>query len=100
MLDSNHRHAQGDVEVMLGSTVEVRYLDSNEVEVYTLVHPEDADIKNNRISSFTPAGHALYGKRVGDVVEIAGPGGSVEVRIESIQQADGAPTGKEDVGSN
>ena len=57
--------------VAIGSSVAVRDLETNEVEVYTLVLPNRADISLNRISSLTPVAHALYGRRVGDIVEVS-----------------------------
>ena len=55
--------------VSIGSTVVVRDLETNEVDVYTLVPPNHADISLNRISSLTPVAHALYGRRVGETVD-------------------------------
>lgn len=70
--------------VDIDATVEIRDLASDELEVYTLVLPEAADIRRNRISSFTPIGRALFGRRVGDIVEVEAPTGAVNIRIESI----------------
>jgi transcription elongation GreA/GreB family factor len=70
--------------VSIGSTVEIRDLHSNEVERYTLTHPRDADIAHNRISSLTPMGKAIFGRTVGDTVEVNAPGGQFRVRIEAI----------------
>ena len=72
--------------VAIGSCVAVRDLETNEVEVYTLVPPNRADISLNRISSLTPVAHALYGRRVGDTVEVSAPGGSIHLRIVSIRR--------------
>lgn len=74
-----------DAKVTIGSTVTVRDLDTGEREVYTLTPPGQADITNNRISSLTPVAHAIYGRRAGDEVEVAAPGGAVRLLIESVQ---------------
>jgi transcription elongation GreA/GreB family factor len=71
--------------VLIGSTVEIRDLHSNERETYTLTRPADADITLNRISSLAPLGKALYGRRTGDIVAVDAPGGVFRVRIESIE---------------
>lgn len=73
-----------DRAVTIGSTVEILDLEANELEVYVLVHPDHADIRRNRISSFTPVGRALFGRRAGEIVEVEGPTGSVNIRIENI----------------
>jgi regulator of nucleoside diphosphate kinase len=76
--------------VAIGSTVEIRDLHSNDLEKYTLVRPHEADIAFNRISSLTPVGRALYGRRPGQVVAVDAPGGTFRVRIEAIEhQPDG-----------
>jgi hypothetical protein len=72
--------------VAIDSTVEIRDLDTDESEVYTLVHPERANILRNCISSFTPIGRALIGRRAGEVVEVAAPRGAVRIRIEKIRR--------------
>jgi hypothetical protein len=72
--------------VAIDSTVEIRDLDFDESEVYTLVHPDKANILRNRISSFTPIGRALLGRREGEVVEVAAPRGAIRIRIERIRR--------------
>lgn len=74
-----------DAKVTIGSTVTVRDLETGEREVYTLTPPGQADIAHNRISSVTPIAHAIYGRRAGDEVEVAAPGGAVRLIIESVQ---------------
>jgi len=75
-----------DDVVTIGSTVAVRDFESNEVDVYTLVPPNRADISLNRISSLTPVAHALYGRSAGETVEVLAPAGAVHLRIESIHR--------------
>jgi transcription elongation factor GreA len=73
-----------DEVVAIGSTVVVRDLENNEVDIYTLVPPNQADISRNRISSLTPVAHALYGRSAGETVEVSAPGGPIQLRIESV----------------
>ena len=70
--------------VTMDSIVEVRDLDTGEVDSYTLVFPEQADIGANRISVVAPVGTALLGCRVGDVVRVAVPSGKRRLRIDAI----------------
>jgi transcription elongation GreA/GreB family factor len=71
--------------VAMWSTVAVRDLETHEVDIYTLVPPAQADIALNRISSLTPVAHALYGRRVGDIVDVAAPAGAIQLEICSIR---------------
>jgi transcription elongation GreA/GreB family factor len=73
--------------VTLGSTVVLRDLDTNELETYTLVRPDEVDILRNRISSFSPLGLALGRRRTGEIVEVDAPGGWVHLEIASIFDA-------------
>jgi transcription elongation factor GreA len=74
-----------EVVVAIGSTVAVRDIETNEVDVYTLVPPNRADISLNRISSLTPVAHALYGRRVGEIVEVSAPAGAIHLQIVSVR---------------
>jgi transcription elongation GreA/GreB family factor len=72
--------------VSIGSTIDIRDLHTNEIERYTLTHPREADIARYRISSLTPMGKAVFGRGVGDTVEVDAPGGLFRVRIEAIDR--------------
>jgi transcription elongation GreA/GreB family factor len=72
--------------VTMWSTVAVRDLETHEVDIYTLVPPDWADIALNRISSLTPVAHALHGHRVGDIVDVTAPAGVIRLEICSIRQ--------------
>ena len=52
--------------VTMNSTVSFRDLGTNEVETYTLVYPDRADIANHKLSVLAPIGTAILGYRVGD----------------------------------
>lgn len=86
-VDRTHLPIPPPNSVEIGSTIAIRDLDTNEVEVYTLVTPNKADIRRNRISSLTPVGRALYGLKVGEIAEIVAPGGKAAYRIESVLEA-------------
>jgi transcription elongation GreA/GreB family factor len=61
-------------EVQPGSRVRVRDADGEEEE-YTLVRTGEGDPAQGRISTESPVGRALLGRRPGDKVEVQTPGG-------------------------
>lgn len=67
--------------VAMHSTIWFRDLDTGEVEQYTLVYPDKADVTRNRISVLAPIGTALLGFRVGDTVNWKVPLGTRRLRI-------------------
>lgn len=70
--------------VGLGSEVKVLDLDKDEESTYTLVTSEEADATQGKISTSSPIGKGLLGKRVGDTVKIQIPGGFREMEILSL----------------
>lgn len=69
--------------VNVGSTVEVRRVETDKVITYQLVGSFGADPINGKISDESPIGAALKGQRVGAVVEVVAPNGNtfhLEVR--------------------
>jgi regulator of nucleoside diphosphate kinase len=81
------RIASSDVPadvVTMGSTVHLRELETDEPWTFTVCFPEEADIREDRISVLSPVGTAIIGCRLGDVVDWPVPGGKVRIRIESI----------------
>jgi transcription elongation GreA/GreB family factor len=71
-------------QVGIGSTVTIRDVQTDEREVYTLVRPEDVDIDRDRISSYSPLGKSLGGRRAGDIVDIDAPAGILRYEIEAV----------------
>ena len=67
--------------VGLGSTVVVYDVKTENEISYRLVTSEEADFANGAISTTSPIGRGLLGKRVGDVVEIRTPGATKELEI-------------------
>lgn len=67
--------------VGLGSRVVVLDLTKDEELAYSLVTSEDADVSQGRISTSSPIGKGLLGKRVGDTVKITIPDGTRELEI-------------------
>ncbi len=69
--------------VRLGAKILVRGADGEE-ETYVVVAPNDADPRTGKVSSQSPVGRALLGRRVGESVVILAPGGSFMVKIQSV----------------
>jgi transcription elongation factor GreA len=70
--------------VGLGSTVTVLDLTKDEEVTYQLLTSEEADVAQGRISTTSPIGRALLGKRVGDTVKVMIPGGTREMEITQL----------------
>jgi transcription elongation factor GreA len=67
-----------------GAKVRVLDTGANEEYVFTLVGPDEADVKNGRISINSPVGKSLLGKDVGDTVVIKAPARTMEYEILEI----------------
>jgi transcription elongation factor GreA len=70
--------------VGLGSHVVVLDLTKDEELTYNLVTSEEADAVKGKISTSSPIGKGLLGKRVGDTVKIQIPDGTREMEILSL----------------
>ena len=71
-------------KVVFGATVVLLDQDSEEEKKYTLVGTDEADLKEGKISVISPVGKALIGHRVGDVVSIRVPAGTVDYEVLDI----------------
>ena len=67
--------------VAYGSTVTLYDLDSGDEITYTLVMAEDSDIAHSKISTVSPIGRGLMGRRESEEVEIATPAGKRRFEI-------------------
>ena len=72
-------------KVIFGATVELLNFNNDEKISYQIVGDEEADIKANKLSVYSPIGRALIGKEEGAEVLVDTPGGQVEYEILSIQ---------------
>lgn len=73
-----------DDVITMNSAVCLEDLDTGEEEVYTLVFPENADLKQGRISVLAPIGTGMLGYEVGDTFEWEVPAGKRRLRVKSI----------------
>lgn len=60
---------------VFASTVLLENVDTEESVEYQLVGPDESDINSGRISVSSPLGRALLGKKPGDEIVLAAPGG-------------------------
>ncbi len=70
--------------VQILSKVEIRNVKNNMKMAYTIVSETEANLKEGKISVQTPIAQGLLGKKVGDVVEIKIPHGTVQLEILNI----------------
>ena len=73
-------------EALLGAKVKVMDKETSEEFVYMLVSEEESDFSENKISFTSPVGKALLGHKVGDVVEISVPAGTINYEITKISR--------------
>ena len=68
-----------------GSRVVLYDVEKDTEVQYKLVSSEEADFKNGLISTTSPIGRGLIGKKVDDTVKIATPNGIREFEVRSVQ---------------
>ena len=68
----------------LGSTVVLYDVDKEKEVTYELVTTEESDVPAGKISTSSPIGRALLGKRDGDLAEVRTPRGLKEFEILSL----------------
>lgn len=73
-----------DTTISLGSEVKILNLKNNKEMVYRIVGTTESDPFNNKISNESPVGKALLGKRLGDVVDVVNPNGTIQFKILEI----------------
>lgn len=67
--------------IIFGAQVEVKNLANSKVLTYTLVGSDEVDVTSGKISSASPIGKGLLGKKIGDVVEVDIPKGKLRLEI-------------------
>ena len=81
VLDTSNRNADS---VQLLSRVEMTNMGNASRMTYTIASPHEANLREGKISIKSPIGQALMGRKVGDVVEVRVPAGTLRLRIDSI----------------
>jgi transcription elongation factor GreA len=86
-----HAHILDDAnmskdEVLIGATVKLKDMDTEEEMEYTFVAEVEADYTQNKISVTSPVGKGLIGHKLGEVVEIKIPAGILKYKILNISR--------------
>lgn len=71
-------------EVGVGSVVTLRDLELEEDMTLQIVGSTEADPENNKISEDAPIGIAALKKKVGDIIEVEAPVGTIKMEILAI----------------
>lgn len=74
-------------KVAFGAKVRVLDVEAEEEYIFTLVGPDEADVKQGKISTTSPVGRTLLGKEVGDTAVIKAPARTIEYEIVEISFA-------------
>ena len=74
------------VGVVIGCTVTLCHLDSEEEVDYTLVSPSEADPAQGKLSVASPMGEAILGRTTGVIVDVAAPAGTLRYRIARVKR--------------
>lgn len=72
-------------KIAFGAKVKILDVNTNEEKNFILVGPDEADIKDGKISIDSPVGKSLIGKSVGDAVTIKAPAKTIEYEILEIR---------------
>ena len=67
--------------IVFGATVTLLDLDVDKEITYQIVGVDEAEIKEGKISIFSPLGRAMIGKKAGNVVEFYSPKGDKEYEV-------------------
>ena len=73
-------------KVQILNKVTMKNLKTNTSMTYTLVAESEANLKEGKLSVGTPIAKALLGKKVGDVVDVEVPSGSVKFEVVEISR--------------
>ena len=70
--------------VTMNSIVKLSFVDTNKEVQFQIVYPPQANIKENKISIFSPIATALIGYKEKDEIEWIVPAGLTKIRIDEI----------------
>ena len=71
--------------VSFGSIVSLVNLATEEDVTYQIVGEDEAEIKDGKVSVYSPVARAMIGKEVGDEIEVRAPSGIIGYEIMDIQ---------------
>lgn len=70
--------------VTMNSIVKLSFQNNNKQIQFQIVYPEQANVKENKISIFSPIATALIGYKENDEIEWIVPAGLTKIRIDEI----------------
>lgn len=70
--------------ITMHSIVKIKYISNDKTFTMQLVYPEEANIRENKISIFAPIAMALLGYKKGEIINWLTPGGKIKIKIEDI----------------
>ena len=70
--------------IVFGAQVKVKDLDGLDIEIFHLVGPGDEDYNTNKILTHSPIGQGLLGKKIGEIVHIVVPMGTIRYEVLEI----------------
>lgn len=68
-------------KIVFGATVTILDLEIEKEVTYQLVGVDEADVKEGKLSVFSPLGRSLIGKKKKDIIEVQSPKGDKEYEI-------------------
>ena len=71
-------------EVSMGRTITIQELPDEEPEEYQIVGESESDPFNGKISNESPMAKGLLGHKVGEVVEVDVPNGTIKLKIVKV----------------
>ena len=71
-------------EVSMGQTITIQELPDEEPEEYQIVGESESDPFNGKISNESPMAKGLLGHKVGEVVEVEVPNGTIKLKIVKV----------------
>lgn len=72
--------------VGVGNTVKIKNLSMKIEQTITIVGANETDPKNMKISSESPIGAALLGKKVGEIIDVEVPAGVMKLEVLEISR--------------
>jgi len=80
----NSEHQDKNI-VNVGSKVTIQEIPDGDKETYTIVGSAESDPSQFRISNESPIGAELIGKKVGEIVHVSTPSGTIQFKIVEIE---------------
>ena len=67
--------------IIFGAHVELQDLETDEKVKYQIVGEDESDVKQGKVSIFSPIARSLIGKKKGDIIEFKSPKGEKEFEV-------------------